>query len=435
MPRPSDWVTLLRTGLSHSLSLEGCRSGITVNEKRGKARINVSEALGSGRRRQVPLPIDWSPENVDAIRDASLAVYRGLVAGQSLESVVAALSHRDDTSSGSELRGESEGTIQWPALVEAFRERKLGSGEIKPSTWTNVYVRRMRLILAAVDRCQTPVQLLEAITAPWATQPGRRGRQLQVQQTAAILRWGVDTGRLPPKWAPPLDLSPYVGRRRESASVTTPLTVDEIHALVQTIPDPRWRYAFQLLSAYGLRPEELQHLDLRHGRLWCNYAKVSSRGRTEPRPLRLLPCDPWAVAWNLEATYREDLLPPMKPGLGADAMGLYMRRRELWQELRSRYEAQGEKLVLYSCRHAYAHRAHTLCPMLPTKFVAAAMGHSLETHLAAYSRWIGDDEVDVAFEQASRQLERDPRPGSSLRRGGAADRIPLDGHWSPGPSR
>lgn len=411
MPRPNDWVTLLRAGLSHSLSQEGCRSGITVNEKRGKARVNISEALGHGRRRQVPLPIDWSAENVDAIRDAALAVYRSLVAGKPIEPVIAGLVGKDDRDSGVESAGTEAGTINWPALVEAFRERKVGSGEIKPTTWTNTYVRRMRLILAAVDRCQTPVQLLEAVIAPWASQPGCRGRQLQVQQTAALLRWGVDTGRLPATWAPPLDLTPYVGRRRETAAVTTPLTVDEIQALVEAIPDPKWRYAFQLLSAYGLRPEELQHLEVRNGRLWCNYSKVSSRGKTEPRPLRLLPCDPWAASWNLEATFRSDRLPPMKPGLGADSMGLYMRRRELWRELRRRYEEQGKKLVLYSCRHAYAHRAHTLCPMLPTKFVAAAMGHSLETHLAAYSRWIGDDEVDAAFERASQRMEQDLRAG------------------------
>lgn len=407
MPRASAWVTLLRTGLSHSLSLEGCRSGITVNEKRGKARVNISEALGGGRRRQVPLPIDWSPENVDAIRDAALAVYRNLAAGKPIEPVVASVSAQDSEESSS----SQSGPINWLALVEAFRERKLGSGEIKPTTWTNIYARRMKVILAAVDHSETPVQLLEAITAPWSTQPGCRGRQLQVQQTAAILRWGVDTGRLPPEWAPPLDLSPYVGRRRESAAITTPLTVKEILELVQAIPDPKWRYAFQLLSVYGLRPEELQHLEVRNGRLWCSYTKVSSRGKTEPRPLRLLPCDPWAAAWNLEASYSADRLPPMKPGLGADAMGLYMRRRELWSELRRRYDEQGEKLVLYSCRHAYAHRAHTLCPMLPTKFVAAAMGHSLETHLAAYSRWIGDDEVDAAFERASQRMEQDLRPG------------------------
>ncbi|MCP9824555.1 hypothetical protein [Synechococcus sp. EJ6-Ellesmere] len=400
MPRPSAWVTVLRAGLSHSLSQEGCRSGITVNEKRGKARVNISEALGDGRRRQVPLSIDWAPENVDAIREAALAIYRGLVAGQPIEVAIEAVAGEPEAGIS------NAGAINWSALIEAFRERKLGSGEIKPTTWTNIYARRMKVILAAVDRAETPVQLLEAITAPWASQPGCRGRQLQVQQTAAILRWGVDTGRLPAEWAPPLDLSPYVGRKREAAAVTTPLAVGEILALVEVIPDTRWRYAFQLLSAYGLRPEELQHLELRGGRLWCTYSKISSRGRTEPRPLRLLPCDRWAAEWNLEANYQADRLPPMKPGLGADAMGLYMRRRELWTELRQRYEAEGEKLVLYSCRHAYAHRAHTLCPMLPTKFVAAAMGHSLETHLAAYSRWIGDDEVDAAFERAAQRMEQ-----------------------------
>ena len=68
-------------------------------------------------------------------------------------------------------------------------------------------------------------------------------------------------------------------------------------------------------------------------------------------------------------------------------MGLYMRRRALWRELRRRYEEQGEK------------------------FVAAAMGHSLETHLAAYSRWIGDDEVDAAVERASQRMEQDLRAG------------------------
>jgi hypothetical protein len=39
----------------------------------------------------VPLPIDWSSENVDAIRDAALAVYRNLVAGKPIETVIAGL--------------------------------------------------------------------------------------------------------------------------------------------------------------------------------------------------------------------------------------------------------------------------------------------------------------------------------------------------------
>jgi hypothetical protein len=73
-------------------------------------------------------------------------------------------------------------------------------------------------------------------------------------------------------------------------------------------------------------------------------------------------------------------------------------------EYRRYYEAQGERLVLYSCCHGYAHRAHVIC-VLPPKVAAAAMGHSLQTHLAAYSRWCGDDVVDDAFDKAARRLE------------------------------
>ena len=36
---------------------------------------------------------------------------------------------------------------------------------------------------------------------------------------------------------------------------TTPIAVPDILAMVQAIPDPRWRFAFQLLCAFGLRPE------------------------------------------------------------------------------------------------------------------------------------------------------------------------------------
>ena len=154
----------------------------------------------------------------------------------------------------------------------------------------------------------------------------------------------------------------------------------------------------------GVNPEE-QHLQIRRDRLWCEYRKSTSRGETQPRPLRLLPCDDWAEGWNLLEKFKNQPLPPMRPGYGAEDLGLYMRRRRRWQELRQDYEAAGEKLVLYSARHGYAHRAHLICE-LPPKVAAAAMGHSVETHLASYSKWCGDDVVDDAFERAARRLGR-----------------------------
>ena len=95
----------------------------------------------------------------------------------------------------------------------------------------------------------------------------------------------------------------------------------------------------------------------------------------------------------------------MRPGYGAEDLGLYMRRRRRWQELRQEYEAGDEKLVLYSARHSYVHRAHLICE-LPPKVVVAAMGHSAESHLAADSKWCGDDGVDDAVEKAASRLRK-----------------------------
>jgi len=38
--------------------------------------------------------------------------------------------------------------------------------------------------------------------------------------------------------------------------------------------------------------------------------------------------------------------------------------------------------------------------------VVATMGHSAETHLAAYSKWCGDDGVDDAVEKAASRLRK-----------------------------
>jgi integrase len=363
---------VLRSGLRLSLAQRGTRSGWRVSDLRGRTRLTVETSDG---RHQILLPIEWIQDQADVIRETVLAIHTAYSEGIPLERAVAL------TLACDKEEDEPVNTvIDWPSLVERFKARKLSSGSIKPKTWVNVYRRRMVELLATMESSTPPAnprELLEAVTSRWADRPGSRGRQMQVQQTAALLRWGVDNGVLGAAWAPPLE----------------------------AIPDPRWRFAFQLLVAYGLRPEELQHLQLRGERLWCNYRKSTSRGETKPRALRLLPCDDWAEGWNLVERFETQPLPPMRPGYGAEDLGLYMRRRRRWRELRQEYEAAGEKLVLYSARHSYAHRAHLICE-LPPKVAAAAMGHSVETHLAAYSKWCGDDVVDDAFERAASRLRK-----------------------------
>jgi len=372
---------------------------------RGRVLLNVSASAAGGARQQRVLPLAWAASERQAIQTAVLAIHADFNDGVPLD--LAIETHVRIPAEESSPNGITVSeAINWPQLIQGFKDFKLSSGAIKQSTWDEIYWRRMALVLQAIGGKGRPIsskQLLESVVESWKDRPGSRGRQLQVQFTAALLRWGVDSERLPSSWAPPLDLSIYVGRKREERGITTPIEVSHVLDLVEAIPDPRWRLAFQLMAAYGLRPEELQHLESRKGQLWTTYQKVSSRGRTRSRMLRLLPCDDWAQAWQLETAFRADRMPPMRPGHGAEDLGTYMRRRSLWQQFRRDYEEQGEKLVLYSCRHGYAHRAHVICE-LPPKVVAAAMGHSVETHLAAYSRWCGDEVVDDAFNKAAMRL-------------------------------
>jgi integrase len=381
---------------------------------RGRVLLNVSASAAGGARQQRVLPFDWSASDRQAIHTAVLAIHADFNEGVPLD--LAIETHTRDSLTESSPNGVTVSeAINWPQLIQGFKDHKLSSGAIKQTTWDEIYWRRMAVILEAVGGNRRPIsskQLLDAVIEDWKDRPGSRGRQLQVQFTAALLRWGVDSDHLPSSWAPPLDVSTYVGRKRDERGVTTPIDVSHVLGMVEAIPDPRWRLAFQLMAAYGLRPEELQHLEIQKGQLWTTYQKVSSRGRTRSRVLRLLPCDNWAQDWQLEKAFRPDRMPPMRPGHGAEDLGTYMRRRSLWQQLRRDYEEKGEKLVLYSCRHGYAHRAHIICE-LPPKVVAAAMGHSVETHLAAYSRWCGDEVVDDAFAKAEQRLGQGLRAQSS----------------------
>ena len=425
MPAARDWEDTIRAVVSHALSQKGCRRGWTVLNHRGHARLNIAAGAGRGRRRQVLLPIPWECDQIDHIRDAVVQVYEEFQQGIEPDACVARMPRADGSRAAEGEFGSGRGTqtghpgrprhrgmaavlapADWEDLIAAFREHKLISGEIKPSTWHRVYRHHMNHVLgavAAVTPPQNAKQLLETLARIWADKPGGRTRQIQIQSTAALLRWAVADRRLGEDWEPPQDLAVFVGRSRAAKAITTPLEVEHILALVRAIPDARWRFAFQLMAAYGLRPEELQHLQIRQGRLWCMYEKVASRGKSRPRVLRPLPCDDWADGWRLEERFPTQELPPMQPGLGGGYVGHYLMNRPLWKELRREYEAKGEKLVPYSCRHGYAHRAHVICD-LPPKVVAAAMGHSVQTHLAAYSRWCGDDVVDDAFAKAEQRL-------------------------------
>ncbi|MEB3349187.1 MAG: hypothetical protein VKO00_04100 [Cyanobacteriota bacterium] len=386
---------------------------------RGRVRLRVTPTAGDGHQREILTPLEWSSQNAEHIADVIVKARESFLTGTPLDQAVAqhvtSASSSPLTSSGHTTTQDTAQAPQsrsWGQLVEQYKRHKVSSGDLKPSTWDRIWRPRMVEVLAALQRRQPPQnarELIEAVTDRWALQPGARGRQMQVQQTAALLRWAVDRERLPDCWAPPLELAEFVGRKRSAPTPTTPMAPDDVSAMVGAIPDERWRFAFQLMAAYGLRPEELMHLERRGDHLHCTYRKVASRGSTEPRVLRLLPCDTGAAEWNLLKHYTAKRLPPLRAGECGEAVATYLKRRPLWQELRRRYDDNGERLIPYSLRHGYAHRAHVVLGLAP-KIAAQLMGHSVQTHLAAYSRWCADDVVEAALNHAAAAWRESENP-------------------------
>ena len=80
------------------------------------------------------------------------------------------------------------------------------------------------------------------------------------------------------------------------------------------------------------------------------------------------------------------------------AFGAKLRLIPYWQELKAKYEAQGEWLRPYSFRDTFSVRSHDL--EIETTLVCAAMGHSMEVHRRSY-RTHEAKTVRKAYERAS----------------------------------
>jgi hypothetical protein len=193
------------------------------------------------------LPYPWESYQLEAIRDGVVAVYEAFRSGVTLEQAIAELAA---AKAEADIRRQEESLpsqpsslqpsappaatpsrsiqIDWAGLIRRYQQHKLRSGEIKETTWERLYKPRMALVLKTAKgppAARDATQLQEAQADLWSQRPGCRTRRLQIQYTAALLRWAVSQKLLPAQWAPAPDLSTIIGRSRESRAVTTPIAV------------------------------------------------------------------------------------------------------------------------------------------------------------------------------------------------------------------
>ena len=99
-------------------------------------------------------------------------------------------------------------------------------------------------------------------------------------------------------------------------------------------------------------------------------------------------------------------MPPLgQQGNAGDALGTYLKRKAIWQQLRQDADHAGEVLKPYTFRHRYAKASHAAG--LPIANIAQAMGHTIEVHLSSYARFTPDATADLyAQVNESKPLKR-----------------------------
>ena len=102
---------------------------------------------------------------------------------------------------------------------------------------------------------------------------GTRSRQIARRSLKGFLEWAVIRGKVPAAFAPPAT----VPEIRNPKRIGFALSDSQILRLLNDIKDERWKFAVQLCSVYGLRPEELRNLRIKDGvegkGLWSIYQK------------------------------------------------------------------------------------------------------------------------------------------------------------------
>ena len=71
-----------------------------------------------------------------------------------------------------------------------------------------------------------------------------------------FLEWAILRGKLPAAFTPPA----IIPETRNKKKVGYQLCDSQILLLIEEEKDEKWRFAYQLLAVYWLRPEELRHL-------------------------------------------------------------------------------------------------------------------------------------------------------------------------------
>ena len=368
---PTDWLAdLSRSFRRH----RGGRAGWFLQVHRDKLRVKSSDLpprpgeSGSPAARSVTMRTPPGPATVKDALEEACEIFDGVMAGTWAWPVADAME-------------EDEGRVT-RAMVEKLAERlrhQLVGERMAETTWQRTWGPYLAALADVAGRDNGPPEvILASYLKGWG--PNSRARQMAHDRARTL--WKL--AGLP--WPSIILALRGNGRAAADPAGVRSFSDDEIHMLRERIQASRQLtnsdlLCWDLLIVFGLRPVELQGLELRQegGVLVAvvTRAKVSSRGRSGPRSVPAVPPEGWPAdchqllkRWKQHGV-PESMLKARSPG---QALTQQLRRMRMPSDL-----------TAYGLRHAYALRVGVELG-LHVREAAALMGHSPQVHLTQYGR-------------------------------------------------
>ena len=359
----------------------------SVGEHNGSIRLQVKD---NGKKQTRLLPFEWSKKGFSAAIPEIQQIYKRFYDGNT----------RQLTRACEEVKVSGDSQVEFSDLIKEFRNFVPNASD---QTWNKSYLPVLYKAKELLDRKKhKPVDgedLMMKALEQW--EQGSRQRQIQRRSLNKFLNWAVLRAKLPNCYAPPA----IVPEVRKPKKVGYAFSDQQIISLIEGETDEQWKFAYQLMAVYGLRPEELRHLRIMEGtagkELWSIYrkSKGGNKGeRTEPRrlnPLFVKDIDGKPINWKLQQRLEiGEKLPPLgQEGAAGMAILTHIKRKSIYKQIKDEALLIGQHAVPYSFRHRYSKESHA--NGIPIANIAASMGHSVEVHLDNYSRFAPDGTVDI----------------------------------------
>ena len=290
--------------------------------------------------------------------------------------------------------------LNWEEAKDNFKIYKTKfDNAISPKTWKKDYEPVLTdavKLLTSNRPPNDPAKLIDKCIIDF--EAGSRSRQIKVNSLFAFLEYCFKREDFPSTWLPTTDKKEHVGKKPSNwqSQKKHAVSDQEIINLINNFDGGEMlKDALKLISLLGLRPVELQHLDVKKDEngepYWfCSYQKKSSKGMTKPRVIYELPLiddDGNVQEWNMISRWQlKDIRLPSLHGKGGAAGVLrdLLRSVVAWVSLENIVKARGENFGLYSLRHSYSVRGTSR--NINVGSLAESMGHEQRTHEEAYQK-------------------------------------------------